>query len=596
MRPWKIWLGFALGLAVVLAALSWITLGALALDRAEHEAQTTAVLEENLRLALWRLDSAVAPILGQASSYPYFAYTSFYPAERAYTRMFAEIERGEILVPSPLLEPPSPYILLNFQVGPEGFVSPQAPTGNMRDLAETGYLGCEQVEAAGDRLAQLSGLLDLESLRQEMIVERASALDGNLGADNQLQLATISTQRQGFDNREAQALLNTNEYTARNWAVAANPVQQEWAGNKGGGWFEKVDEGPFRALWVEGQLLFVRHLNVQGQDYVQGCWLDWEGLRGWLLESIHDLLPNATLMPCETYAASPRRLASLPLELFPGRVPGLLPEPTTSSIRFSLVVAWVCFGLAALAFAVLLAGAISLSERRGAFVSAVTHELRTPLTTFRMYTDMLAEGMVRKPEKRQRYLETLRREADRLGHLVENVLAYARLERNRAGAKIADLEVDALLGSFRRRLEERAARADMELVVENEAPGAALRGDATAVEQIVFNLVDNACKYAREAEDKRIHLRVRRTGKGVALQVCDHGPGVAKQEAARLFQPFRKSARDAAHSAPGVGLGLALSRRLARAMRGDLRADTRVEQGACFELELPGVLVPGSAA
>ena len=82
----------------------------------------------------------------------------------------------------------------------------------------------------------------------------------------------------------------------------------------------------------------------------------------------------------------------------------------------------------------LLAGVVALSERRAAFVSSVTHELRTPLTTFRMYADMLARGMVPDAERRQQYLETLRTEAERLTHLVENVLSYARLERGRGGA------------------------------------------------------------------------------------------------------------------------------------------------------------------
>ncbi len=77
---------------------------------------------------------------------------------------------------------------------------------------------------------------------------------------------------------------------------------------------------------------------------------------------------------------------------------------------------------------------MDLSERRRIFVSAVTHELRTPLTTFRLYTDMLADGMVSGEEKRRSYLERLRGEAQRLSHLVENVLFYARLESGRAGA------------------------------------------------------------------------------------------------------------------------------------------------------------------
>ena len=76
----------------------------------------------------------------------------------------------------------------------------------------------------------------------------------------------------------------------------------------------------------------------------------------------------------------------------------------------------------------LLLGALSLGKRRADFVSAVTHELRTPLTTFRMYAEMLADDMVPDPDQRREYLSTLLVESNRLRHLVENVLTYARLE------------------------------------------------------------------------------------------------------------------------------------------------------------------------
>jgi signal transduction histidine kinase len=108
-----------------------------------------------------------------------------------------------------------------------------------------------------------------------------------------------------------------------------------------------------------------------------------------------------------------------------------------------------------------------------------------------------------------------------------------------------------------------------------------------AVEQILFNLVDNACKYAAEATDKTVQLRVDALHDSVAFQVADHGPGIAPDQQRRLFRPFSKSAQQAAHSAPGVGLGLALSRRLARRMGGDLRYEPTDTHGACFVLTLP---------
>jgi signal transduction histidine kinase len=233
---------------------------------------------------------------------------------------------------------------------------------------------------------------------------------------------------------------------------------------------------------------------------------------------------------------------------------------------------------------------VSLSERRGAFVSAVTHELRTPLTTFKMYSEMLADGMVTDEEKRQQYLGTLCSEANRLSHLVENVLAYARLERGSARRRVERVSLGTLIERILPRLQERADRSEMKLVVDADAKalGTIVHVDAAAVEQILFNLVDNACKYAApNATEKQIHLEALPDGKFAMLRVRDHGQGIGPEAARRLFKPFSKSAQEAAHSAPGIGLGLALCRRLSRSIGGDLKFVAQATRGACFELRLP---------
>jgi len=261
-----------------------------------------------------------------------------------------------------------------------------------------------------------------------------------------------------------------------------------------------------------------------------------------------------------------------------------------SPTRVSLAVAWMCVLMAGIAVAVLLHGTVSLSERRGAFVSAVTHELRTPLTTFKMYSEMLAEDMVPDVARQKQYLQTLCSEANRLSHLVENVLAYARLERGSARSRVEQVTLRELTDRVQSRLLQRAGQAGMALAVDGDAKAWAttVHVDVSAVEQILFNLVDNACKYAAGATEKIIHLEALCEPKSAMLRVRDHGQGISEQGARRLFQPFSKSAHEAAHSAPGVGLGLALCRRLSRSMGGDLRLDRLVKGGACFVLTLPG--------
>jgi signal transduction histidine kinase len=205
-----------------------------------------------------------------------------------------------------------------------------------------------------------------------------------------------------------------------------------------------------------------------------------------------------------------------------------------------------------------------------------------------VYTEMLTENMVTDPSRRSQYLGTLHAEAGRLSHLVENVLAYARLENSPKAPSGERITVGELVESTRERLRERAAQAGMTLVVEKvEAPDRCLNLDPSVVLQILFNLVDNACKYAAAAQDKRVHIETGQARGLAVIKVRDHGPGVSREFRGKLFRPFSKSAREAAHSAPGVGLGLALSRRLARRMGGDLALEEREEGGACFVLTLP---------
>ena len=593
-RPWTLGGAFGACLVVVLVAMGWITGLALQLERSEQATRREAEREERVRLALWRMESALAPLLAEESGRPYFAYSPFYAPERAYTRMFSEVRAGEILVPSPLLSATPPHVLLHFQIDPDGRVtSPQVPEGNMRDLAEAGYVTRERIAAAEARLSALKTMLDTPALRQHLpdatsqpyARVRADAVVAGGAPQNvdpagpqspaqQQQLRNVVEQNARFQ-QQLTNLTNFHNETPDE-APAEPPVAADVSG------------GVLKAFWQGDTLLLARRISVRGSEYIQGCWLDGPEIWRWLRREAKDLLPKLELLPTEPDASDPRQLAALPVRLIPGELPASS-EAGVSALRVTLLVAWACVLLAATAVAVLLSGTVSLSERRAAFVSAVTHEMRTPLTTFRLYTDMLLKDMVPSEEKRRRYLTTLRTEAHRLGHLVENVLAYARLEQSRDRRPLETVSLQELVARAQDRLVARAEQAGMELIVEADASAAAqrVRVDASAVEQILFNLVDNACKYAAAATERRIHVQIDCRAGQAAIDVRDHGPGISKHDARRLFRPFSKSAHDAANSSPGVGLGLALSRRLARSMGGDLRLNEGYAGGASFVLTFP---------
>lgn len=638
-RPALTWLPFLLFLALGFAAMAWMTRTVLRLDAAQSRATAAAQLEENVRLALWRMDYAMSPVISQETARPYFEYSPVFPAEQAYTRMYTEVKSGDVLVPSPLLarKSASPYILLHFQIDSDGRISsPQAPTGNVRKLALTRYTTPEDLALAERRLGDVARVADYPTLIANLASPRDNDLwannkirvtangslanpgaanyrggggDNNGGATNQPPdfnaynqgLANASIGRNDYDTQQAQAQQRRGqqEYQARRQTQIDNTDQLVVGNSANYLTTPGVSLGVMQPLWLNGDTLILRRqVAVNGRTYVQGCLLDWPAIRKGLREAVADVLPAPELLPVTNPSddKQPRMLASIPARL---DLPSSILNPPPSSFfqslaqlnptHVTLTIAWLGLLLACAAVAVLLRGVMALSQRRAGFVSAVTHELRTPLTTLRMYTEMLADGMVDDPAKQASYHKTLRAEANRLGHLVDNVLLYSRLERSDRDTKVETAPLASLLDRLTPRLADRAAQAGMtlRLQVAPNAQAATIRANLLSVEQILFNLVDNACKYAAGAADRSIDLSAEAAGDRVTIRVADQGPGLDPSARARLFQPFSKSVHEAANSAPGLGLGLALSYRLAKTMGAELTHDARTASGATFVLTLP---------
>ena len=393
--------------------------------------------------------------------------------------------------------------------------------------------------------------------------------------------------------------------------AAALAISEGGGGGQDSG---SVTQGSFTPVWRanpttgEAELLFVRVVTVNGRELLQGFWVDWPALRADLLASVRDLLPEAGLepigdlvpsrltsgqisVPSGGLASAGRLLASVPAVL----APGVTVQPALSGLtptRMVLVVAWLAVVAAVVAIGLVLRASLALSERRGRFVSAVTHELRTPLTTFCLYSQMLADGMVQGEDRQREYLSTLKRESERLATIVENVLIYAR-----TGNRVSTGQprpARALLDAVVPLLEQRTEQAGMELEVDEDlSRPLAVAADAASLDRVLGNLVDNACKYASEAGDRRVTLRVRETGNGVEFRVRDRGPGVAPRERRRIFSPFTRARTHAADGSSGLGLGLALARTVARSLGGDLRLAAPAEPGAEFVLWLPAVEAAG---
>ena len=455
----------------------------------------------------------------------------------------------------------------------------------MRDLAEVGYLTHERIEEKAsllDQLArtvshvQVADALDAPSPNlASAAVEFVEPGGGIAARESQALGKRSSTEfkvraRQMFDNVAMQQRAFPEQQLQQELSIQPLPSEQAQAAPTA-----DFAEGTMRSVWIGDELLLIRAVTVGMEQYLQGCWLDWPALSRQMLVSVADLLPDASLVRADLEPDPDdvgRLLAALPVRLETGPIE--VGERRVTPIRIALVVAWCCAAFAATTVGLLLRGTLSLSRRRAAFVSAVTHELRTPLTTFRMYTEMLANDMVKGEEKKKRYLETLHSESGRLAHLVENVLSYARLERGRGA------------NALENRVHWRAARTHGGAIDATRRAGKhGTRRDRSAGRAAGDRARQHCSRRADPHESRGQTPATMPTPRRTAgfTSTCattprrrpsvfgTTAPASPAPRPKRLFQPFTKSAHEAANSAPGIGLGLALSRRLARDLGGSLR-------------------------
>ena len=582
-RPLLVAFAFALSALVLFGALARITAMTLALERSERAALQRATQEENVRIALWRLDATLAELIALENTRPAARFRS--AAEPAgltgLVRARFEVGADRRLRSEPSLAAPVWAAALP--------VPEQPPRSERRHPEAAPEPPPEPVVAeatAPEPVAPAVPAVDEEPQVQQEVVSQTDLEKIPTARDPWAILQStpgvltdrinVGGNESGQQSAYTQEDLNTQSFQRRKELAQQSNLVRPASAPPG------VEvESAFEARWMGGDLILLRRVRRGDERLLQGTWLDWPALRAFLLAQVEPVVPASTLEPVSRIEQDPgRRLALLPARLVPGPMPETEPRDWTP-VRLGIAVGWAAAVLGLVGVGSLLKASVTLSQRRADFVSAVTHELRTPLTTFRLYTEMLADGMV-PAEERPSYLAILKREADRLGHLVNNVLTFSRLERRAAATRIELLPLADLLERVVPRLQDRSAQEGIALEVESGTGEAKVSVDVASVEQILLNLVDNACKYA---PGQPLHLAASLRGRYTVLRLHDQGPGIDPRDRKRIFRPFHRSAARAAGSAPGVGLGLSLSRRLARQMGGDLRL-ARSGEGASFELWL----------
>lgn len=341
-----------------------------------------------------------------------------------------------------------------------------------------------------------------------------------------------------------------------------------------------------------GHFYILRQVHTNRGTYLQGALLNMDNLNSAIPAGVRQALPDSRLLvhnPADTAQLRQGALqfANAPLIFQPGDRTTLPVQDHEHMLTWTLGLIWGMVLLGSGGVIWLMLGTFKLEQRRGDFVSAVTHELRTPLTSFSLYTEMLEDGMV--PEqKKPEYYANMQRECRRLEHLINNVLAYSKLQRNAIRRTRDTLTVQELFEPIAEKIERRLNEAGIGFSFALAQPIRILpiQTDSVAVEQIMDNLTSNAIKYAK-VDQAKVQLTVQADHHNIVIRFRDNGPGIAQKNKHLVFKPFRRTADAANSRKPGVGLGLALARDTARSLGGNLKLEFGTLGGASFLLTLP---------
>ncbi|TYL90988.1 response regulator [Bradyrhizobium rifense] len=230
------------------------------------------------------------------------------------------------------------------------------------------------------------------------------------------------------------------------------------------------------------------------------------------------------------------------------------------------------------------------SELKTRFLSNMSHEFRTPLNSVLALSRLLLDRIDGdlSPEQ-ERQVGYIRRSAESLLDLVNDMLDLAKVEAGKAEIKPVRFAVTSLFGALRGALKPLLTSTAVELLFESPKELPPLYTDEAKVAQILRNLISNALKFTEEGE-VRVTARTSENGASIVFSVRDTGIGIAPEHHERIFEEFSQVDTKLQRKVKGTGLGLPLSRSLARLLGGDLTVESGSGQGSVFSLKIPASL------
>lgn len=230
-----------------------------------------------------------------------------------------------------------------------------------------------------------------------------------------------------------------------------------------------------------------------------------------------------------------------------------------------------------------------LSEIKNDFISNMTHELKTPISTISLACEVLGDDDISKTKERtDRYLTMIKEENRRLGVLVENVLQTALLDKGNFKLKPINIDlheiIEQAIGSVQLAIDKKEGEISADLKAEKHE----IYADHTHIQNIIYNLLDNAIKYTPEKPIIKIYTQ--ELANGIEFCIQDNGIGIARENHKKIFEKLYRVPTGNIHDVKGFGLGLSYVKAIVEKHGGEVWVESEPGRGSNFHVRLPYIL------
>jgi len=236
---------------------------------------------------------------------------------------------------------------------------------------------------------------------------------------------------------------------------------------------------------------------------------------------------------------------------------------------------------------------VRLTRLKNDLIATVTHELKTPLASMRVLVDTLVEGRCTSSRQAEDYFGLIARENERLSRLIDNFLAFSRMERNKRAFEFDEADVGDIVRAAVTAVGDRFNTPQCSIETDIAANLPAVIADRDALVTVMMNLLDNAWKYS--GDEKRVTVRAMPAGPGVRVEVSDNGIGMSRRAVRRVFKRFYQVDQTLSRRAGGCGLGLSIVKFILDAHGATIDVSSTPDAGSTFAVTIPAAPVPGDA-